>query len=161
MEVIDLVPNSLTFRVITTIDVDDEKEIPGGFTGRVRRHSGDSVVYVAWYHEGLLQNPGKNHGAYRRFRPDGRLKYELFYSAGALQDPSPRTPAVRGYFHDGSLHYEERFVAGARHDGPDGAAAIRKFRNDGTLRHELHYREGIRTDRPRNAFTGSTVNRAG
>lgn len=37
MELIDLVPNSMSFRVITTIEVDDEKEIPTGFTGRVRR----------------------------------------------------------------------------------------------------------------------------
>ena len=137
MELIDLVPNSLSFRVFTTINVDDEGEIPTGFTGRVRRHVAGSIAYVAWYTEGRLHNPGKNHPAYRRFRPDGRLKYELFYEHGELQDPSPKVPAVRGYYADGSVHYEERYQTGKRQDGADGTAAIRKWRNDGSLRHEM------------------------
>lgn len=144
MELIDLVPNSLSFRVITTIDVDDDAEIPTGFTGRVRRHNGDAIAYVAWYTEGRLHNPGRNHPAYRRFRPDGQVKYELFYEHGELHDPSPRTPAVRGYYADGRVHYEERYRAGRRNDGVDGSPAIRKWRNDGSLRHELHYRNGRR-----------------
>ena len=148
MELIDLVPNSLSFRVFTTINVDDESEIPTGFTGRVRRHVAGSIAYVAWYTEGRLHNPGKNHPAYRRFRPDGRLKYELFYEHGELQDPSPKVPAVRGYYADGSVHYEERYQTGKRQDGKDGTAAIRKWRNDGSLRHEMRYEDGRRADRP-------------
>ena len=59
MELIDLVPNSLSFRVIATADITDEAEIPEGFTGRVRFHRNDRVEYVAWYVDGLLQNPGR------------------------------------------------------------------------------------------------------
>ena len=44
MELIDLIPNSMSFRVITTIDVSDEGEIPVGFTGRVKHHEHGSVV---------------------------------------------------------------------------------------------------------------------
>lgn len=148
MELIDLVPNSLSFRVITTIDVDDEREIPTGFTGRVRRHVAvpvRHVAYVAWYSNGQLHNPGRTHPAYRRFRADGRVKYELFYAHGQLHDPSATTPAVRGFYADGAVHYEERYQTGTRTDGRDGTAAIRKYRNDGSLRHELHYRDGRRT----------------
>jgi antitoxin component YwqK of YwqJK toxin-antitoxin module len=144
MELIDLVPSSLSFRVITTIDIDDESEVPTGYTGRVRRHSGGSVSYVAWYRDGQLHNPGRHHPAYRRFRPDGKLKYELFYTHGLLHDPGASTPAARGYFADGRVHYEERYWAGRRQDGRDGTPAIRKWRNDGSLRHELRYQDGKR-----------------
>ena len=65
MELIDLIPNSMTFRVINTIDIEDEAEIPVGFTGRVRRHANDSISYVAWYREGQLHNPGRYHPAYQ------------------------------------------------------------------------------------------------
>lgn len=156
MDLIDLLPNSLSFRVITTIDVDDEAEIPAGFTGRVRRHERDSIVYVAWYEDGVLQNPGKHHPAYRRFRADGQLKYELFYDQGKLQDPSPRTPAVRGWYADGSVHYEERYQGGVRQDSRDGKAAIRKWRNNGSLRHELHYEAGKRVDPPATSSSRAT-----
>ena len=33
MELIDLIPNAMSFRVITTIDIEDEAEIPVDFTG--------------------------------------------------------------------------------------------------------------------------------
>ena len=90
MELIDLIPNAMSFLVITTIDIEDEAEIPVDFTGRVRRHAGGSVSYVAWYRDGQLHNPGRQYPAYRSFRPDGKLKYELFYTHGlrALQRPS-------------------------------------------------------------------------
>ena len=144
MELIDIIPNSLSFRVVTTLDIHDEAEIPTTFTGRVRRHDADHIIYVAWYKDGELDNPGRNHPAYRRFRPDGRLKYELFYTHGLLHDPGAAAPAARGYFADGRVHYEERYWAGKRSDGKDGTPAIRKWRQDGTLRHELHYADGRR-----------------
>ena len=144
MELIDLVPSSLSFRVITTMDIDDESEIPHGFTGRVKRHSNGSLSYVAWFRDGQLHNPGRHHPAYKRFRPDGKLKYELFYTHGLLHDPGASTPAVRGYFVDGTIHYEERYWAGKRNDAKNGTAAIRKWRQDGSLRHELHYKDGHR-----------------
>ena len=145
MDVIDLIPNAMSFRIITTLDIDDEREVPEGFTGRVRRSAGDYTAYVAWYEGGLLENPGRNHPAYRRFRPDGQLKFDMFYTAGQLDDPSDGTPAVRGYFANGSVHYEERYSGGRRSDGADGSPAIRKYRADGTVRHELRYRDGVRT----------------
>jgi antitoxin component YwqK of YwqJK toxin-antitoxin module len=145
MELIDLIPNSMSFRVVTTIDVHDGDEIPVGFTGRIKHHDEDnSVVAVSWYADGQLHNPGKHHPAFRRFRHDGRLKYEMFYTHGLLHDPSDHLPAVRGYYADGKVHYEERYFGGKRNDGKDGAAAIRKWRSDGTLRHELHYQQGRR-----------------
>ncbi len=144
MELIDLIPNSMSFRVITTIDVHDESEIPVGFTGRVKHHENGSVAYVAWYADGQLNNPGKHHPAYRRFRADGRLKYEMFYTHGLLHDPSDLVPAVRGYYADGKVHYEERYFGGKRNDAKDGTPAIRKWRHDGALRHELRYTHGRR-----------------
>ena len=160
MELIDLMPPSMSFRVVTTIDVHDEAEIPVTFTGRVRRHDETCVVYVAWYRDGQLHNPGRNHPAYRRFRPDGRLKYEMFYTHGLLHDPAAHVPAVRGYYADGSVHYEEHYWAGKRHDGRNGAAAVRKFRLDGTLRHELRYIEGRRTDEPARESAKTSRHRA-
>lgn len=150
MELIDLIPNSMSFRVISTIDIEDEAEIPVGFTGRVRRHSNGSMCYVAWYREGQLHNPGRRRPAYRRFRPDGKRKYELFYTHGLLHDPTTEMPAARGYFADGKVHYEERYWAGKRQDGRDGIPAIRKWRNDGTVRHELRYIDGRRLADDRN-----------
>ena len=46
VELIDLVPNSLSFRVISTIDIESEAEIPTTFTGRVRYHENGKVAYV-------------------------------------------------------------------------------------------------------------------
>lgn len=152
MELIDLIPNSMSFRVITTIEVTDVSEIPVGFGGRVKHLEDGVVLYVAWYQEGQMHNPGKHHPAYRRFRSDGRVKYEMFYTHGLLHDPSDQIPAVRGFYADGKVHYEERYFGGKRHDARDGAAAIRKWRNDGALRHEIHYLHGRRVNENGEAF---------
>ena len=80
----------MSFRVISTLDVDDESEIPADFTGHVRRSFNGAESYVAWFTEGVLDNPGRNHPAYRRFRADGQVKYEMYYDTGELQDPSDR-----------------------------------------------------------------------
>lgn len=144
MELIDIIPNSMSFRIVATLDVNDESEIPPGFTGRVRRSAHDAIAYVAWYHQGELRNPGKNHPAYRRFRRNGHVKYELFYTAGRLHDPSGSVPAVRGFYASGAVHYEERYRNGLRNDGETGAPAVMKWREDGTLRHQLRYSEGRR-----------------
>ncbi|MEO7399050.1 MAG: hypothetical protein ABIW84_10840 [Ilumatobacteraceae bacterium] len=146
MELIDLIPNSMSFRMVTTLDVDDEREIPAGFTGRVRRHDCGSVVYVAWYSRGRLHNPGKLHPAYRRFRRDGRIKYDLFYRDGQLDDPTDVVPAVRGYYASGAVHYEEHYSAGIRTDSRNGSAAVTKWREDGSLRHALNYDAGRRRE---------------
>lgn len=140
----ELLPNSMSFRVIATLDIDDEAQIPPDFTGRVRRTFSTDQRYVAWYTSGHLDDPSKGYPAYRVHRADGQVKYEMHYTAGSLQDPDPKTPAVRGYYASGAVHYEERYRGGRRHDGPNGEAAVRKWRADGTLRHELHYRDGIR-----------------
>jgi hypothetical protein len=134
---VDLLPNSLSFRVITTIDVDSESEIPDGFAGRVRLRTGGTLVYVAWLADGLLDDPTRRMPAYTRYRPNGRVKYEMHYRRGLLHDPDGE-PAVRGYFANGAVHYEEHYREGRRHDGPGGVAAIRKWRPDGSLRRELH-----------------------
>lgn len=153
MELVDLVPNSLTFRVINTTDVNDEADIPDGYTGRVRRYLEGSLVYVAWYRDGLLQNPGRSNPAYRRLRSDGKVKYELFYSHGVLDDPASGAPAVRGFYANGAVHYEEHYRDGKRNDADDGSPAVRKWRNDGSVRHELRYVEGRRSARPRAMLT--------
>ena len=154
MELVDLVPNSLTFRVINTLEIEDEAEIPAGYSGRVRRYLAGSLIYVAWYRDGLLQNPGRSNAAYRRLRADGKVKYELFYARGVLADPAGGGPAVRGFYADGALHYEEHYRDGMRHDAANGLPAIRKWRNDGTIRHELHYTDGRRgIARPRAMLT--------
>ena len=144
MELIDLIPNSMSFRVITTLELAEGDEVPVGFTGRVKLREHDAVVAVAWYADGQLHNPGKHHPAYRRFRSDGKLKYEMFYTHGLLHDPADRLPAVRGFYADGRVHYEERYFAGQRNDARDGSAAVRKWRHDGTVRHELRYAHGRR-----------------
>ena len=144
VELIDLIPNSMTFRVVTTIDVDHLDKVPADFTGRVRHFDQGRAVFVAWYQDGLLHNPGRTHPAYRQFRPDGKVKFDMYYTHGLLHDPSAKLPAVRGFYANGAVHYEERYFGGKRSDGRDGTPAIRKWRLDGTLRHELHYREGKR-----------------
>ena len=141
----ELLPNSMSFRVIATIDVDDESQIPADFTGRVRRTFPSLQRYVAWYSGGHLDDPTKGYPAYRVHRADGQVKYEMHYHGGVLQDPDASTPAVRGYFASGAIHYEERYRQGRRHDGPRGEAAVRKWRANGTVRHELHYLDGVRT----------------
>ena len=145
----ELLPNSLSFRVIATIDVESEAEIPAGFSGRVRLRVDGVLIYVAWYIDGLLDDPARRTPAYTRHRYDGRVKYEMHYRRGMLHDPEPDHPAVRGYFPNGGVHYEERYRNGLRHDGPDGTPAIRKWRPDGTLRRELHSEFGRPVKPPR------------
>ena len=142
----ELLPNSMSFRVISTLDVVDESEIPPDFTGRVRRSFETGGSYVAWFTDGALDNPDRNHPAYRRFRNDGQVKYEMFYERGQLQDPTDRDAAVRGYFANGRLHYEEHYRDGKRHDAVNGSPAVSKWRADGTLRHQLRYRNGRRVN---------------
>jgi hypothetical protein len=145
VEIIDLVPNSMSFRVITTLDVRSHEEVPAGFTGRVRCWTGTHLTWLAWYHDGALHNPGRSHPAYRRFRPTGELKYERWYQRGRLDDPATGGAAVRGFYADGTPHYEEHYLDGARHDGRRGEPAVVKWRHDGTERHRLHYRFGVRS----------------
>jgi hypothetical protein len=140
----DLLPSSLSFRVVSTLDVDDELEVPEGFTGRVRRRLANQQRSITFLCDGLPNDPARSYPAVRILRPNGSVKYEMHYRDGDLHDPSPRTPAVRGFFANGVVHYEERYSMGRRHDGRDGTAALRKFRADGTLRHEIHYRHGVR-----------------
>ena len=144
VELVDLIPNSLSFRIVTTLDLDDREAVPDGFTGRVRRSHAGHPVSSAWYQDGLLHSPSRTHPAFRWFRAGGRVKYEMWYSHGSLDDPAPDAPAVRGYFAGGGCHYEERWAMGRRHDGHDGTPAIRKWRADGSLRHELRYQHGSR-----------------
>lgn len=141
----ELLPNSMSFRVIATLDITDDAEIPSDFTGRIRRSFASAQRYVAWYTSGRLDDPARGHPAYRVHRADGQVKYEMHYTDGVLHDPDARTPAVRGYYSGGELHYEERYHGGRRNDGPGGEAAVRKWRANGTIRHELHYRDGVRT----------------
>ena len=110
----ELLPNSMSFRVINTIDITDDNEIPVEFTGRVRRSFDSSQRYVAWYTGGHLDDPTKGYPAYRVHRADGQVKYEMHYRDGLLDDPDDRTPAVRGYYAGGGVHYEERYCAGRR-----------------------------------------------
>jgi hypothetical protein len=122
---VELLPNSMSFRVISTLDVNDESEIPADYSGRVRRSFNGSESYVAWFTNGHLDNPGRNHPAYRRFRADGQVKYEMFYEAGKLHDPSDRDAAVRGYFANGKMHYGVD-VALRRHAAPSASLSQRQ-----------------------------------
>jgi hypothetical protein len=151
----ELLPNSMSFKVVATLDVSDEAEVPDNFTGRVRLHARGRLMYQAWYRDGKLDNPARNEPAFRRYRSNGGVRYELWYLNGNLHDPSRSRPAVRGYFGNGVVHYEERYRNGRRHDGTNGEAAIRKFRQDGTLRHELRYRDGARVLTPASASTSA------
>lgn len=144
MELIDLIPNSFSFRIVSMLDLDEHDEMPEGFSGRVRRARDGRLIIVAWYQQGLLHNPSRAHPAFRMLRAGGAVKYEMWYSRGTLDDPSRTSPAVRGYYANGRCHYEERWAMGHRHDGADGCPAIRKWRADGSLRHELRYRHGTK-----------------
>lgn len=144
MELIDLIPNSMSFRFVSMLDIDEVSEIPDGFTGRVRRCANGTFVVVAWYHRGVLHNPGRTHPAYRCYRRDGQVKYEHFYTNGVLHDPVDSMPAVRGFYASGSAHYEEHYRTGVRSDGLDGSAAVSKWRENGTLRHQIRYVDGRR-----------------
>ena len=140
----ELLPNSMSFRVINTIDITDDNEIPADFTGRVRRSFDSAQRYVAWYTGGHLDDPTKGYPAYRVHRSDGQVKYEMHYRNGVLDDPDAahaRRPRV--------LRQRRRALRRALLRRPSSRrprriAAVRKWRADGTLRHELHYRHGSR-----------------
>ena len=92
----ELLPNSMSFRVINTIDITDDNEIPVDFTGRVRRSFDSAQRYVAWYTGGHLDDPTKGYPAYRVHRGDGQVKYEMHYRNGVLDDPDPQRPPSAG-----------------------------------------------------------------
>lgn len=141
----DLLPNSMSFRFVTTLNVESDDEIPRCFTGRVRKSVDGVLEHVAWYDRGELEDPGGQMPAYSRFRPSGQLKQIRHYRLGRLHDPSQGVPAVKGFFANGTHRYEEHYRYGRRHDY-QGTAAIIKWRCDGTLRTELHYYEGLRIE---------------
>lgn len=139
-------PNSLSFRMVSTITVADADDIPAGYTGRVRivtRHGLDSVL---WLDRGQLDDPATDVPALTRYRQSGAVKQERHYRLGRLHDPEPGVPAVRGYFADGRMKYAEHFRYGWRQDADD-QPAIRKWRADGSVRSERHYVDDVRIDR--------------
>lgn len=131
-------PNSLSFRLITTVDVRSERDIPRSFTGRVQLVGDHGIETVMWFDRGSLDDPSPEVPAFTKYRASGAVKQERHYRLGRLHDPVPGHPAVRGFFSDGSLRYAEHFRYGWRHDH-GSTAAIRKWRADGSLRTERHY----------------------
>lgn len=140
-------PNSLSFRIVTTLTVDDERQIPQGYTGRVRVRGALGPVSELWLADGVLDDPADDVPAFTRLRADGSVKQRRHYRAGRLHDPAHGVPAVTGYHPDGSLRYAEHFRYGWRNDVGE-VPAIRKWRADGTLRSVRHYRDNVRLDRP-------------
>lgn len=138
-------PNSLSFRLISTVDVRSEGQIPRNFSGRVQVVGADGVDEVMWLDGGVLDDPAADVPAFTRYRPDGAVKQERHYRLGRLHDPEPGRPAVRGFFADGSLKYAEHFRYGWRHDHGD-TPAIRKWRADGSLRTVRHYVDNQRVE---------------
>lgn len=141
-----LLPNSLSFRMVTTISVTDPADVPDGFSGRVRVETAAGLDSVLWLDRGQLDDPATDIPAVTRYRPSGATKQVRHYRLGRLHDPEPGVPAVRGYFADGALKYAEHFRYGWRHDSGD-VPAIRKWRADGTLRTVRHYVDDLRVDR--------------
>lgn len=141
----DLLPNSMSFRIIATITVDTEDEIPPHFTGRVRLSKDGVLESVSWLTRGDLEDPGPRTPAYTRYRPNGDVKQVRHYRVGCLHDPAPGTPSVQGFFADGSRRYEEYYRYGRRHDHRNKPAII-KWRLDGTIRVQFHYYEGMRIE---------------
>lgn len=143
-------PNSLSFRMVSTLTVADTREIPPGYTGRVSVNGPNGLDSVLWLDRGQLDDPATDVPAFSRYRSTGVVKQERHYRLGRLHDPEPGVPAVRGYFSDGSLKYAEHFRYGWRQDSGD-QPAIRKWRADGTLRTVRHYIDDVRIDpdRPR------------
>ncbi len=135
----DLLPNAMSFRVVTSIDVADLVDVPTGFTGRARLLRHGVLVEIAWFAHGALHDPARLVPAHARYRPNGSVKWERFYQGGVLHDPVSGRPAVRGFYATGVHNYEEYFQRGRRHDAPGGAAAITKWRPDGSVRRRLHF----------------------
>lgn len=138
-------PNSLSFRMVSTITVVDLADIPDGYTGRVRIESGTALDSVLWFDRGQLDDPATDIPAVTRYRSTGMVKQERHYRLGRLHDPQTGVPAVRGYFANGAIKYEEHFRYGWRHDAGD-RPAIRKWRADGSLRTARHYLDDLRVD---------------
>jgi hypothetical protein len=142
---VEILPYALSFRMVVTIDVDSESEIPDGFSGRVRKWIDGGLDYSAWYYRGKLDDPAPRTPAYTRHRRTGQPKQERHYRLGRLHDPDHDRPAVRGFFANGAVKYEERYRYGRRHDAR-GRPAIVKWRLDGSVRSVRHYVEGQRFD---------------
>lgn len=136
-------PNSMSFRMVSTITVTEPERVPVEFSGRARIQRGSVAECVLWFDRGLLDDPSIDVPAFTRFRPDGSIKQLRHYRLGRLHDPEPGVPAVRGFFADGQTKYEEHFRYGWRHDAL-GRPAIRKWRADGTLRSTRHYVDDLR-----------------
>lgn len=142
---VDLLPNSMSFRFVTTINLGPEDDIPAGFTGRARLSIRGVLDSVSWYNAGILEDPDWRVPAITRYRANGAVKQTRHYRLGRLHDPAPGRPAVCGFFANGGRRYEEHFRYGRRHDHR-GRAAIIKWRSDGSVRAELHYYEGLRIE---------------
>lgn len=136
---VELLPNALSFRIIATIDLTEEAQVPIGFTGRVRFGEAGHPTAVGWYARGVLDDPARSVPAYVRLRTDGRIKQARHYRNGRLHDPAPGHAAVMGYFADGSRRYAEHYHHGRRQDGADGTPAITKWRADGSVRSIRRY----------------------
>ena len=142
----DLLPNSMSFRFVATIDLSGDAPVPKRFTGRVRRSIAGRLESVEWFSNGEWDDPEARTPAYQRVRSDGSPKQTRHYRQGRLHNPTPGEPAVVGYFADGSIKYREHYRYGRRHDAGD-QPAITKWRNDGTIRTVHHYYEGLRIER--------------
>ena len=142
----DLLPNSMSFRFVSTLELRDGAAVPRGFTGRVRRSKVGRINSVEWFSRGELDDPEPRTPAYARFRGDGSTKQIRHYRQGRLHNPVPSEPAVVGYFANGLVKYREHFRYGRRHDSGE-QPAITKWRNDGSVRTTHHYYEGMRIER--------------
>lgn len=142
---VDILPNSMSFRFVATIDVTSPRAIPPGFTGRVRVSNGGRLDTVMWFCRGELDNPEPRTPAYIHFHQHGKPKQVRHYRQGRRHDPTPGQPAVEGFFADGSRKYREHYRYGRRHDSGD-VPAITKWRNDGSVRTVHHYYEGLRIE---------------
>ncbi|MEO6653812.1 MAG: hypothetical protein ABIP17_14280 [Ilumatobacteraceae bacterium] len=149
----DLLPNSMSFRFIATIDVREGERVPLCFTGRVRVAEAGRLTEVRWLSNGELDDPEPRIPALTRFGANGRTKQIRHYRQGRLHDPAPGVPAVVGSFADGSVKYHELYRYGRRHDAGE-RAAITKWRADGSVRTEHHYYEGLRIESVRRRLAG-------
>ena len=138
----EILPSALSFRIIATLDLVDEADVPAGFNGRIRflEHEDDGrLEAVGWYQNGVLHDPARRIPAYVRLRVDGQVKQSRHYRNGRLHDPSKGEPAVKGFFADGSRRYAEHYRYGRRQDSVTGEPAITKWRLDGSVRSVKRY----------------------